>query len=541
MKIIRKVQTSDPTNKKQGGKSLLEYVKENTDKNGIYVPDTLPDGMFYSTEPKAPIELGSVDAYMILGEDQINDLTDDSQSKKVLDAITNYSFNPTDQSKKELYDLVSTIPCMVYCDYLLDHLAKTELPDLVAILAKEWFYSTPNREALKFSILMLGYFNLDLLSENYNLDLSADMWALAACEEFTYFVILAHQMSELDIDDELWALLEKTKGWGRVHCLENIVYDTPQKRDFLLRVGTAIEIDYPRISLLAINEGHLSEVIKNKNLDLNLYHAILNILNNYLEFLIEASPEELASTNVQFLPSYELIHLILEHAKSRATTIQELVGIVNLVDRLRELSNNNRWEAFTANDYNLLIAEGDALIYKENWEEKVKGSVLNADGSIDYLVVDFAYTLEIDIWDLLFNLLKVKPHESNLYNYLLATEIKERFNKALAFAISNLDLYLNDPTGLANLTRPLNSRPGQGTEILIKALISLDDTPRDVAVHVLEHWGPEHLSEEIRFALVVAKQRCQHTILVLRIDALLNKETFNISSILKLITELTQK
>ena len=135
---------------------------------------------------------------------------------------------------------------------------------------------------------MLGYFNLDLLSENYNLDLTTDMWDLAACEEFTYFVILAHQMSELDIDDELWDLLEKTKGWGRVHCLENIVYDTPKKKDFLLRVGTNLEIDYPRIALLAINEGDLYKAIKKEDIDLNLYHAILNTLNNYLEFLIEA-------------------------------------------------------------------------------------------------------------------------------------------------------------------------------------------------------------------------------------------------------------
>lgn len=541
MKIIRKVQTSESTNKKQGGKSLLEYVKKNLDEKGIYIPDSLPDGMFYSTDPNAPIELGSVDAYIILGDEMSENLTDDAQSEKVLEAIISYTLEQTDQTKKVLYDLISTIPCMTYCDYLLDHLSKTDLPDLIALLAKEWFYTTPNREALKFSILILGYFNLDILSENYNLDLSTDMWELAACEEFTYFVILAHQMSELDIDEELWALLQKTKGWGRIHCLENIVYDTPKKRDFLLRFGTTVVVDYPRISLLAISEGHLYNTLKKESIDLDLYHSSLNTLNNYLEFLIESSPEELASTNVQYLPSSELIHLILKQAKTRATTIQELVGIVNLIDRLRELSSHNRWEAFTANDYNLLIAEGDALIYKEDWTKKVKKSILNTDGSIDYLVIDFAYTLEIDIWDLLFNILTAKPKEAGLYNYLLASENQEQFNKALDFASNHLDLYLDDPTGLADLTRSLTTYPAQGTKILVKALISLDDTPRDVAVHVLEHWGPDHLSEDLRSALVVAKQRCQHTILVLRIDALLNNETFNISNILKLISELTGK
>lgn len=541
MKIIRKVQSSEPTNKEQSGKSLLEYVKKNLDESGTYIPDSLPDGMFYSTDPNAPIELGSVDAYMILGDELTENLTDDKQSEQVLKAVINYSLEQTDQTKQILYDLISTIPCMNYCDYLLDHLSKTDLPDLIALLAKEWFYTTPNREALKFSILILGYFNLDLLSENYNLDLSTDMWELAACEEFTYFVILAHQMSELDIEDELWDLLKRTKGWGRIHCLENIVYDTPKKRLFLLRLGTATVVDYPRLSLLTISEGQLYNTLKKGDIDLNLYHAILNTLNNYLEFLIEASPEELDSTNVKYLPSYELIDLILKESQTRANSIKELVGIVNLVDRLRELSNHNRWEAFTANDYNLLIAEGDAIIYKEDWSKKVKESILNANGSIDYLVVDFAYTLEIDIWDLLFNILVAKPKEAGLYNYLLASKDQERFNKALNFASEHLDLYLDDPIGLADLTRSLTSYPDQGSAILVKALISLNDTPRDVAVHVLEHWGPEHLSKELRSALVVAKQRCQHTILVLRIDALLNNETFNISNILKLISELTEK
>lgn len=103
-------------------------------------------------------------------------------------SLAAYAKNPDSKAEKELYASISSVPFIIYNDYLVDLLSTQEIPDALWNLCHRWLYHAFAPEVLKLAITVTG---LHLLNEE-NLNeverLHKDLMLLARCEELTSFV-----------------------------------------------------------------------------------------------------------------------------------------------------------------------------------------------------------------------------------------------------------------------------------------------------------------------------------------------------------------
>ena len=516
----------------QRANSIFQYVKQNIDEDGFFTGDNLPKGEYSFINPAVGLELGAGDAFVIMSTEE--------DDKKILEAvyraIKEYLKMPNEKKRDNLYQLVAFTQCISYCESLVDKLSEEEtLPDALLELALDWLYEAPSREAVKFSIVICGLFNLDDLEQGEHKNIKEDLRLLARCDEFTYFVIFAFHLSNIEDELDLWEIILTTYGWGRVHAMEAAEYDTPEKKDWLLRHGCEIDVHYPAISLRCIKDGNMMNVLQKPQIDEELYHGILHALNNYVEFLLDFETENENYPNLATINTPGLLKELLRHMEKFSGSIENMVGIINLSNNLQRLADENRWETIDANNCHLLISMAEKIIYSKDWLPEIKAKLVDSDGSINFLAVEFAYALNIDIWDMLADLLRENPSNTKLYSYLLDTDDDQRYDEMLDFARQHLDLYKDNEHALQPIIKSLETRPGKGEDLLIPALTSLYDWPRSCALDVLDTWGVQHLTPELKAALVKALNLSQHTLLTLRIKSLLDNKVFDIEGVVKIM------
>lgn len=520
------------TNPWQKDTSIFYYVKQHIDEDGFFVGDNLPKGEYSFINPAVGLELGAGDAFLIMSEDE-----DDTKiMESVYRAIKEYMLAPNEKNRDDLYQLVAFSQCVSYCESLVERLSKEKLPAFLLALAEEWLYEAPSREAVKFAIVICGLFDLNSAAQKKHKNIKDDLRLLARCDEFTYFVLFSFRLNNIEDELDLWNIIQTTYGWGRVHAMEAAKYNTPEEKNWLLRHGCELDVSYPAIALRCIQDGNMLAALQKPVIDEDLYRGILNALNNYLEFLLDFDAENENYPNLEILNTFGLLKELLRHAEHFSDSIEDMIGIINLSTSLQKLADENCWETLDANNCHVLISLVEKIIYSKDWLPEIKIKLVNSDGSVNFLVADFAEALNIDIWEMLAALLRANPQISKLYTYLLDTEDDERYTEILNFARQHLYLYAEDEHAMQPILKSLETRPGTGEDLLIPALTSLYDWPRSCALDVLDVWGIEYLTPPLRAALLKANNLAQHTLLSLRIKFLLENKIFDLESAVKILT-----
>ena len=511
--------------------SILHYVRNNMDEDGFFIGDNLPRGEYALINPAAGLELGGGDAFVIM-----NDGTDDKKTTEVVyKALKDFITVPNEKKRDNLYQLISFTQCVSYCESLADRLNEEELPEFLLELTLEWLRYSPSREAVKFAVVVMGLFGLDSDIIQDKEGLKEDLRLLARCDEFTYFVIFAFALSNSEDELDLWEIIQTTYGWGRVHAMEAYEYTTSAEKDWLLRHGCEIDVRYPALSLLCIKEGNMMTSLQKPEIDEELYRGILHALNNYLDFLLELDSTDGSYPDFGPVNTFGLMREVLRHAQGYSNSIESLVDVVNLANNLQRLAEEERWETIDANACHLLIGMAEKLIYRKDWMPEISNEIVNPDGSINYTAIEFARALKMDIWELLAALLRQDPLRTRLYSYLLDTNDEDRYQLALSFARASLELYEENEHALEPIIKSLETRPGFGEDLLIKALTSIYDWPRSCALDVLDAWGVEYLTPELRAALLQALNLAQHTLLTMRIKSLLDNKVLDLEDVIKLM------
>ena len=111
----------------------------------------------------------------------------------------------------------------------------------------------------------------------------------------------------------------------------------------------------------------------------------------------------------------------------------DLIGIINISIGLQKLITDSNWAALPSNASHELVSRCEKLIYSRDWYEEVQAQLFKEDGSVNYTTAEFAFELDIDIWERLFDYLKQHPLESALFPYLLGFENDERPRKSIDF------------------------------------------------------------------------------------------------------------
>ena len=460
--------------------SIFAYVMDQLDENGIYQGGALID----DPTPSLPRPLGSDDAYIYTAE------------------------MPPDLPGAE-----------AVCSMLL---AYADEPSATA-------------KAVKYAIVILAVFGLEKLRKEHSENLWDDLVDLCRCEEFTFFLTFAYRINNIAPQDELWELVRSTRGWGRIFTLYDLECTTEEEEIWLLRHGCEIEIDYAPICLVVMRKGQLLHHLHKEQLDYKTYRGCLLIINNFIMMLDRyyIGNSDPTYIDISGIDSKTLISELLRHAERYDKTPADLIGIINISIGLQKLITDSNWAALPSNASHELVSRCEKLIYSRDWYEEVQAQLFKEDGSVNYTTAEFAFELDIDIWERLFDYLKQHPLESALFPYLLGFENDERPQKVLTFIEKNINTYTQSETALLIPLKYLETHPGTGVPIVTAALTSIYDWPRGAASIILEEWGHEQLTPALRAALITARRLSQHPLITMRIDALLENKPFSVATMLE--------
>ena len=504
--------------------SIFEYVKNNIDEEGRFASDVLPDDPM----PTVPRPLGAEDAYYYTTEVP----SDTEGAEQAVKLLKQHIAIPCLESKRRLYDHLTKIVVAGICDPFLEKFNAEELTPEAMELAEEFFYNSSHREPVKFALLIFGLYGMESLKDTHP-DLWEDLMTLARCEEFTFFFLYSCRATNFAPQEEIWQLLHCTNSWGKVYAINSAEFNTPGKQQWLIENGYDLSIEYPPLSVKMIIEGKLAEVLQAEEIDYDTYKGAAAILNNFVLLLNNFAPGVIEQNfNTTSIDLEQLLNNLLRHSKKFATSPEELLDVVALCIGLNTLVETQNWYKLSANQCHTIIATCDSIIYQKDWQKEIDETLITDEG-VNYPLCDFAFEVDIDIWQRLFDYFCEHPTETKLLPYLLAFTSDERSQQVLDTVEKNIYQYLVDQNALLVPLRYLRKHPGKGVSIIIAALTSLYDWPRGIACMILDEWGPENLTPALRHALLTAQSLSNHPVINSRIECLLTGKKYKIEDLLQ--------
>lgn len=287
---------------------------------------------------------GTEDAAMFRSKTEDGDM---EQAKDIYLLLKAWLKNPTQKTKNNLYEKVYTTPIITVFFALAGQLRGEKLSYDLLHLAQEWFYTAKDREAVKFAYLICGLIGLDQVRKSFSEHLYNDLFTMARCEEFTIFLCMACQLSEIRPQKELWFLARHTRGWGRAITLLLLQYRTPAQRLWLLKNGLELRVFWPPLSPVIIRESQLPQLLQQEEIPEDIYLAAANVIITYLIFLLpDRDPAEDNIENSMIpalhIPLELLLQDFLRHAETYAKTPRNLLTIFAIKDRLEVLAAEKR-------------------------------------------------------------------------------------------------------------------------------------------------------------------------------------------------------
>ncbi|MDO4177827.1 MAG: hypothetical protein Q4D21_01425 [Phascolarctobacterium sp.] len=500
-------------------KRIFAYIKENMNEDDVFTSSVLPD----DPHPSIPHPFGSEDSFFYTTEIP----SDTKAASMLLKILRDYLKSPSLEKRVNLYRNLQRAVVVSICDPIVDAFTVDDITDNTLELARQLFYNSSHREPLKFAYLLFGLYGMEEIYE-HNKDLWNDLFTAAHCEEFTFHFLYACRITNFLPQKEIWQLIASTKGWGKVFAISEAVCDDEAKALWLVKNAYDLDIEYHPLSLKVINTVRLDKILQGPQLDHDTYRGAMAIVNSYL-ILMDRYPVNLLEENFNMgnFSSGELLKNLLKQAQGYCDDPEDVLDIIGLRIGLENLLYDDAAYAFGQNTLHLLIAECERLIFSRDWTDEVKSRII-VDGKVNYNLADFAYELEIDIWDELFNYWCHHPRETKLFAYLLSYEGQDRSELVMHSICANIRLFQESSDALLVPLNYLRNHPGEGESIIITSLTGMYDWPRGVATATLEAWDRNEITPAIREALMQGLALSNNPVVSARIEALLKGEDFSI-------------
>ena len=499
-------------------KRIFTFIKENLNEDEVFTQSVLLD----DPNPSIPHPFGSEDSFFYTTEIP----SDLKSASTILKLYRDFLAGPTIEKRVTLYKNLQRCVVVSICDPIVDAFTDEDVTQTTFDLAKQIFYNATHREPLKFAFLLFGLYGMKKIRDEAR-DLWNDLIICACCEEFTFYFLYACRITNFMPQKEIWRLIAATRGWGKVFAVNEAYCEDRAKALWLIKNAYDLDVEYHPMSLSVINSTHLDEILKGEQIDHDTYKGAMAICNSFLIFL-DRYPVEVVEQNFNIgnFSTYQLLKNLLKQAEAYANNPEDVLDIVGLRLGLEAMLQNETNYAIGNNNTHLLVAECERLIFSKDWTEDVHAKLLE-NGRVNYAVADFAFELEIDIWDELFNFWCHHPHETKLFAYLLSYEGQDKSDLVLHSICSNIKLFQNSKDALLVPLNYLRYHSGEGESIIISGLTGMHDWPRGVATTTLEAWDHEDITPAIREALFKGLAMSNNQVVTARIEALLKGEEFN--------------
>lgn len=506
--------------------SLFLYIVNHLDKNGAYDGSALPD------DPGRPYSYGAEDAALFQPDPESGNL---EAAKDIYLLLKAWMQKPEQETKQLLYARIRSVSVITIFFPLAAQLRGEKLPFDLLHLAQEWLYTAADREAVKFAYLLCGLLDLEQVRRSFSENLYRDLFTMARCEEFTIFLCMACQLSDIRPQKELWYLARRTSGWGKALLMVMLRYRTPAQRQWLLKNGMELKIFWPPLAPVIIKESLLPQLLQQPEIDEDTYIYAARALVTYMMLLIpaEGMPEprfNQPGSLPEHIPLAPLLKDLLRHAARHATTPKALLPIFAIRNRLELLFNEQIWSFLTPNEAQLLMGTCDRLIYYKDWETDIREGLFDRGGALVPEITDFAANIGIDIWPQVMEFYNAHPKDMTALRYLMFAEDWDnekhtavRRHLFLECAEAHVSEYLEEEEILVNLAHYLQNYPGEGSRILEACLTSIYEHARGIAALSLSRWPRTDLTDGLKSAILRALHLNDNPFIGTVLQSLLNE------------------
>ena len=379
--------------------------------------------------------------------------------------------------------------------------------DRLHTLARWLAMEAADREPVKFAIAMLGLFRDE---NDYEL-----LTTLGRHEEFTLFVVVAIQNSEVDVENRLWKLAQHVRGWGRINVVQSLASTTDDYiKDWLVREGYRNDIMYEYTALTCAMTGELLSKLKTDDADDELIFSAGEILTAILGGSGPAAGYESYPDGAETYATY------LKHLERRDNNVEALV-FADRVERFlhdelgsADLSVELRQTWIDRHDEMLESISG--IKKQPGWRDKILDQLDSDDNLRFWQATEAAKIVDIDPWDYFFK--RIKRGEDFWWS-ALQTDRLDRIDLLIEHAEAAIPLHAiatgpSDDLGLGNefaehqkldwLLQELRRFPGRGLPLIHAGLQSPVTRNRNMAARAIAEIPLAERSDEITHWLTAA-------------------------------------
>lgn len=482
--------------------SIYKFLTENLNEEGKLkdsandLPDEKP-----TNENEVRWAPGLLDS-MFGAEDSNESKVKVEELVKILKRISEYGDK---RSEAKFYQLITETDSIIgIIDNFLERAINLSLPinPYLFEFSKDLAFKTNHRNSVKVGVALVGVCK--------GKSIVNEIKTIGLHDEFTLFSVVAISNISDDIVNDFWEIAKKVDGWGKIHIVERLAkMELPNAvKNWLIIDGYKNSIMYENLAYTCAINGDLHAVLKQESVDTSIFKASAEII----AALIAGGPAEDIS-HYQFASI--LIENFVRHAKVQANDVSHFILLNQIKDFLTDLQNDiaeqskNGWTQDIISNCLIDIVK---ILNSKNWAELAVAALGSSDNIIFWNGKQAAKMLHIDIWEIVWQKLKVNPSESSLW-YDVVNEAKpENIDEVILFATTVIPLKElatgpRDSLGLGPefikhqsldyVITFLEQYPTKGEPIILTALDSPVTRNRNMAIKVLHKWGKNNWSESI--------------------------------------------
>lgn len=480
----------------QKGEPIFAHIKKNLDqkgklaKRGYDLPDE--NRRFKGDELQwIPGALDNVLAHH--GGTKANEI-----AEKVARLVKEVSKNNSLRSKILLYTTLEEHGVIGIIDPAIKKIVELRTPrePYLHNFARWLAFESPNREAVKFGIALLG-----LCRDTNDLE---NIKTLGKHEEFTLYVAVALSNMLENPENELWSLAQLVDGWGKINLVERLdKTQNPQIKRWMLREGYKNAVMYEYLAYICAVTGNLREELNKEKID----DALLDSSGDIIDALLHGGP---AKDINDYSYAAEVISSYVRHMQNQAEKLNYLITLYNIKNYLEDKKTN--WDERKKNGWTdglriRLLNDIHQIMGDLQWRERVQKGKDTKDDVEFWSVSRSAEILGIDLWETYWSRLLENTGDSIAWYRVMKCANNERIGEIVELAVAELPLEEiasgpKDSLGSGSeyrfhrcldfILQDLKAYPGHGYELIKKGLQSPVTRNRNMAIFALAAWGKEN-------------------------------------------------
>ncbi|TVX99098.1 limonene hydroxylase [Cohnella terricola] len=472
------------------GASIYETIRSKIDEHGRLQDDKLPDDESYWEGQPFRWVAGGLDGafghHAGGGKDEAN-------VKETIHLLTQLSRKPNHKTRRSAYLKLMKADVLSVIDPLLEEVRNHPGLNAQSLYNEALWLAEKgaHRNVIKFGIALLGQFDTEHHREL--------ILTLGRHDEFTLYAAVAIQNSLNAPNAALFELAQAVDGWGKIQLVERLDPETQEMKDWLLRKGCQNSVMNEYLAYTCAQKGELHAALTADEVDEALYNGAGDILSA----LTHGGPEE-------DMDDYEHAPVVigdyLRLSRAMCQDVSQLTGILDLLDWLNHEAE--QWEERLSKGWTEEMRSqyreiADSILATDGWEEKVWTALRSRDARQQHFSIRVAKALRLEIWEELFEQLRLSPLNGSLIFELMNAVDEQRVQTLVSFAEESLPLtdIASGPademglglnyeahSALDLLVQELDRYPGVGRKLIATALQSPVVRNRNMALKALEAW-----------------------------------------------------